>query len=1037
MNLPEFSVNRRVTISMFILIIVLGGIVSFFGLGLDLMPDLEFPILSVITRYEGVAPEEVENLITKHIEEVCSSIKGVKNIYSASFEGSSVVMAEFEWGTNLDFAAQDIRENIDMINMIMPTDAESSNVVKFAISQMPVLVYAVTGMKDTMQLRKYIKENVTPRLERIEGVAMAAAFGGLEREINVFVDKTKLQAYNLSMNEIIMTLARENINVSAGQVTKEYSEYLIRTLGEYKNLDAIRNTVLRRVKGVPIYIKDVAQVKDTHKEVRDITRLNGKDAVIMMISKQSGVNTVKMSNKVKKTIKEMKEKMSNDVEFYAVMDQADIIKKVLANTASNALVGAILAIVLIFFFLRNWRPTLGISLTIPISIIATFIGLYAFKYTFNIFTLGGLALVVGMLVDNAIVVIENTFRHLELGKGRKEAAKIGANEVGMAIATSTLTTIAVFLPMVLTTGLAGEISRPMAVTVCVGLIASLLVALTIVPMIASLLFQQKKKEEYAKAYGETKFEKVKDLYKRLLYKALAHKKRVILSALGAFILSILGLFGLGFEFMPKGDIPMMTMMARLPVGTDLKETLRVMNKVENEFMKLEEKRFVATIIGRSSHGDADAAMGTGPAGVNEGMIMLRLFDREERKKGSIEIIEELRAKLPNLRDTKFEFNDLASMMMSGGVQTPVEIKIFGKDLDELKIYGQEIVDKIKDVEGLRDINISTREGKPELQIRIDRDKAAYYGLSVGEIGETIQAASMGKVAMKYRVGGEETDVRIRFSEFDRDSIKDIETITIPTRAGFQIALSDVADFDYGKGPLKIERENRMRKVTITANTTGRAVGKVVDDIKQNLKDFKLPSGYFIEYGGTYKQMADTLTNFGLAFLAALFLIYMIMAAQFESFTQPFVIMCTVPLGIIGVIGGLLIMGMSFSTPAMMGVIILAGIAVNNGIIMIDYVNQLRKKGIEKHEALVEASATRLRPIFITAFTTILGVIPMAFSQSQGSEMRAPLGVAVGGGLLVSTMLTLFVIPVLYSIVDHIAYRAGKRITEKLHGKEGI
>jgi HAE1 family hydrophobic/amphiphilic exporter-1 len=471
---------------------------------------------------------------------------------------------------------------------------------------------------------------------------------------------------------------------------------------------------------------------------------------------------------------------------------------------------------------------------------------------------------------------------------------------------------------------------------------------------------------------------------------------------------------------------MLIMNAKLPAGTDLEETDRVIGQFENRFMKLPEKKFVISTIGPSQYGGSGAASGMGASDVNEAMVMARLVDREDRKRDSDEITEELRSYLPKLKDTRFEFMDMAGSMMGGGSNKPVEIKIFGKDLVKSKNYADEIAEKIKDVEGLRDIDVS---------IRVDRDKAAHYGLTVGEIGGAVQVASLGKIATRYRAGGEETDIMVRFREFDRNSIDDIKRITIPTRKGFHVSLPDVADLNYGYGPIQILRENRVRKVTVSANTTGRAIGKITNDIKKELKDLNLPSGYFLEYGGNYEQMQETLTTLFLAFFAAVILIYMIMAAQFESFTQPLVIMFTVPLSVIGVALGLAAFGMNLSSVAFMGMIILAGIVVNNGIVMIDYINQLRDRGVEKYEALVEAAATRLRPIMITSSSTILGVLPMALSRSQGWEMRAPIGIAVGCGLLVASVLTLFVVPVLYATVDRIARESTKKMVKQLHGDE--
>jgi len=1019
------------------MIVILGGIFSFFHLGFDLMPELEYPVISVVTTYRGVAPREMEQLITKPIEEVVSTVKGVKHIYSSSDEGISAVMLELKWGINLDAAAEDVRDAISQIEEFLPEDASRPLVLKFNVSQMPILFYGFTGIKDTRRLRKYVEDNIKPRLERIEGVGAVMLFGGKEREIDIFLDKKRVEAYKISLDDVIRTLQAENLNFSCGQVKKDYKEYLVRVIGEYENLKEIENTPVAFREGTPIYIKDIATVSDTHKEMRFRVRLNKQDTVLLGITKQSGANTVLVINRVKKEMKKMQKDMPYGIKYYLIMDQSHIIKKVIKRTVENIITGGILAVIFIFLFLRNIRPTLAISLAIPISIITSFIGLYVFKYTLNILTLGGLALAVGMLVDNAVVVIENTFRHLEEGKTRKEAARIGAEEVGRAITTSTLTTIAVFLPMILGGGLAGEMSKPLSTTVVISLVSSLFVALTLVPAIAATIFKKRKKEEWIEASGEKGFKKLKEWYKRTLSIALKNRGKIILGVLVGFLLSLVILYHLGFEFMPKVDIPMMIFNAKLPVGANLDETDRVISKIEDEFLKLKEKKFVATMLGPSAYAQdiAARAMGMGAADVNEGMIMVRLVDLEERERSSLEIAEEIRKKIPYMRDTTFEFMDMTQMMMGGMGQAPIEIKIFGKDFDVLKEYGNRIKERIKDVEGIRDINLSLREGKPELQIKVDREKAYHYGLTVAQIGSSLQVANLGRIATRYRERGDEYDMMVRLDEKDRKSLEDIKNLTIPTPLGFHVPISQVAKFIYRRGPLSIYREDRTRKLTITCNTTRRAIGKIIRDIKERLKDIKLPSGYFIEYGGNYKQMKEVFKVLFWGFIAAVLLVYMIMASQFESLTQPFVIMFTVPLSIIGAILGLAISGMTFSTPAFMGMIILAGVVVNNGIVMIDYVNQLRRRGIEKYSALIEGAATRLRPVLITAFSTILGVIPMALSRSQGWELRAPIGVVLAGGLFVSTLLTLFVVPVIYSIVDRISYKAEERIKKHLHGEE--
>jgi len=1025
MTLPEFSVNRKITVLMLILIISLFGVLSFFRLGLDMMPDLEYPVVSVVTTYEGVSSEDIENLITEPVEEVVSAVKNVKKVTSISQEGISAVIVEFEWGTKLDFAAQDVREKLSWLTDYLPDDADSPLVVKFNTADYPILYYGVTGMEDTRTLRKYLDNNVRPRLERIEGVASVYIMGGLEREINVFIDRDKLNAFNISIDQVVGKLAMENVNVSGGHVTKGYIEYLVRTMGEYKDVDAIRNTIVAMHGTTPVYMKDIASVQDTYKEIRNYARTNGRPSVIFMIMKQSGVNTVSVIKRVKKTLTDVKKYVPPDILFYPVMDQGRVINKVTHRTGQNAILGGIFAILMIFAFLLDWRPTLTVALAIPLSVVTTFIGIHTFDYTLNIMTLGGMALGVGMLVDNAVVVIENTFRHLEEGKDRSAAAKLGAEEVGMAITASTLTTIAVFLPMTLSSGIAGRLSRPLAVTVTLALLASLFVALTIVPMISSVLF---KKERNKKRSNEKTirlfFMRARGRYTSMLRWSLGHRKTVIIIAALSFFVSIAAVPILGTEFMPKQDIPLLMMKINLPVGTSLDETNRTVKKIENIILKQPETRFVASFIGLSRETKMDVAWGFGAAGVNEAEVFVRLVDREERVRSAETIMEYIRSRIEKIKGAQFEFLDMGQMLMGAtGGETPVAVKVFGKDLDKLRIMADKIAEGCKNVKGLRDIDTTLKMGKPELQIIVDREKASQMGLTVGRIAETVKAAMLGVVPTKYRIGGDEYDIRVRFRDFDRQSIADVGNIKIATPAGNLVPLYHVADFVKKMGPVKITREDQERDVTVTANTFERDIGSIVENIKSMESGMDIPEGYFIEYGGTYEDMHEAFVSLAQALAIAIILIYMIMAAQFESLLHPFVIMFTVPLSFIGAVFGLIVFHKTLSVPAFMGMIILSGVVVNNGIVMIDYINHLRRKGVKPLEAIVEGATIRLRPVLITTFTTVAGMLPMALSQTQGSELRSPMAVAVAGGLLFSTFLTLFVIPVVYSIAGRVKMKS--------------
>ncbi len=1022
MNIPEFSVHRKVTVLMMILIVILFGVISFFNLGLDLMPELEFPIVSVVTTYEGVASEDIETLITRPIESVVSTIKHVKTVSSFSHEGLSAVMIQLEWGTNLDFAAQDVREKVALAEDYIPEDADRPLIMKLNVTDWPVIYFGVTGLEDTRTLRKYLDDNVRPRLERLEGVASAILLGGLEREIDVLIDRQKLKAYNLSLNQVVSILAAENLNVSGGHLIQEEREYLVRTFGEFKDLNTIRNTILATNKGGAVYIKDIAQVKDTHEDIRNYARTNNRDCVILAIMKQSGANTVSVIDRVHIALKDIRREIPRNIEFYPMMDQGKEIKKVVKRTAGNALIGGVLAITFILFFLRNWQPSLVIALAIPLSIITSFIGLYVFRYTFNIMTLAGLALGVGMLVDNAVVVIENTYRHLEEGRSREDSAKLGASEVGMAITASTLTTMAVFLPMTLASGIAGKLARPLALTVCLSLFASLFVAITLVPMMGSVMIRVRGKGEEKEGIG---FKAVEQRYGRILLWTLMNRKKVIAGTLLLFLSSLFCIRYMGTEFMPKSDTTVILAMLKMPVGTSLDETEKVVQGLEEIIIDQSEVKFVSSFTGLSKLSKMDVAWGTGNTGVNESQIFAPLVDKDKRRRSSQEITEAIRSKIPRIKGATIDFMDMGQMLLNvGGENATIAIKVFGKDLSQLETLSQQMEKRCRDIDGIRDLDISLKRGRPELQINIDREKASKMGLSVGQVAHAVKTALLGEVATRYRVHGDEYDIRVKFREEDRQSITDIRHIGIASPFGFQVPLYQVARIKYGEGPVRITRENQERKVTVNANTHGRDLGSIIRDIKQRISGLNLPMGYFIEYGGSYEEMQNAFISLLKALVVAIILVYMIMAAQFESLLQPFIIMFTIPLAIIGAIFGLLIFGKTLSVPSFMGIIILAGIVVNNAIVMIDYVNRLRHKGVEPQRALIQGAQVRLRPVLITALTTIIGMIPMALSQTEGAEMRSPMAIAVAFGLLSSTLLTLFIIPIAYSIAGRLSYTHG-------------
>ena len=1031
MKLPEFSVNRRVSASMMAMILVVLGLIAFSRLGLDFFPDLEFPTVSVVTTYSGASSEDIEKSITKPLEQIVSGVSRIKKVTSTTSEGVSAITAEFEWGTNLDFAAQDLRDQIALYKQFLPPEAADPLVFKFNLAQMPIVFWGITGNRPTSELQKIIEDDVAPRLERIDGVASARVFSTEIREIVVDVDKAALESRNLSLDRVIAALAVENVNLPAGNIVERHSDFLVRTVGEFNSLNDIKRVVIGATAGgEPVYLGDIAEVKDTLKETRYVGRIQRQPGVFLMVSKRSGANTATTGAEVKRAVAEIRKTLPSDINFYMAMDQSEMIGMVASRTVQNAWMGGVLAILLIFLFLRNWRPTLTIALAIPLSVITTFIAFYAAGYTLNLLTLGGLALGVGMLVDNAIVVIENTFRLREEGKDRKTSSIMGASQVGMAITASTLTTIVVFLPMIFAQGITGKLTRGMALAITFSLVSSLFVALTIVPLLSYLLFGKSQANGAAvpaKSFKQPQFQKGRDIYRKALTGTLHHRRLVLGGTAGLLVITLAIVPFLGTEFMPAQDRNMILLKVKMPIGTALEETNRVVSIVENLMSQQPEIDIISAQAGSSAEQDAgDTASGFANAGPHEGLLWVGLVKRSQRKNSDAQVLEMIRSKLPKLEHVRFEAIDM-SQVLTGGASAPVEIKLFGKDLGRLREFADSIVARIQDVPGLRDLTHSLSQGKPEYRIKVDRERTAKLGLMVSQVGSTIQAATLGRVATRYSDESEEIDLRVRFQKQYRDDIEEIINIPIITPQNKVIYVGQVADITKGEGPIQITRENQMRCISVTANIAGRDLGSVIRDIRGRLGPIEkqLPAGYFLEFGGSYEQMTEAFRVLAAAFALASLLVYMVMASQFESFRHPFVIMFTIPLGVVGVILGLLLAGEAISLPALIGFILLAGIAVNNGIVIIDHINQLRRSGVETREAIISGAVTRLRAVLLTASTTILGMLPMALSRSEGSEFRSPMAITVMGGLIATTFLTLFIVPTVYSLFEKVPFRKAK------------
>ncbi|HEY8393144.1 MAG TPA: efflux RND transporter permease subunit [Capillibacterium sp.] len=1014
MNLPGIAIKRPVTTFMVFLLVLVLGIVAITRLNVELLPRMTFPVATVLTTYEGAGPQEIENLITKPLEEVLGTVANIEGMTTLSAAGSSTVMLEFSWGTDMNFALLDVREKIDLIKGYLPDDASDPLVYKFDMSMLPIVSLALGGNADLETLQKLGEEEIKPAIERLGGIASVDVSGGLTPLIKIEADPIKLQAYGLSLQNITQLLQAENLNLPGGTAETGDLELMVRTTGEFARLEQIENLNLMTTGGAIIKLKEVATVTSTYKKMSSSVLLNGRPAVAISVQKETDANTVKTARRVLRELERIKQELPAGIQLDIVMNQADFIQLAIDNLKSNAIVGGLLAVAILYVFLRNIASTLIIGLSIPISIITTFVLMYFSNLELNMMTLGGLALGVGMLVDNAIVVLENIFRYRDEGFNLQKAAIEGSSEVGMSIVASTLTTVVVFLPVVFMEGLTAQIFKELALTVTYSLLASLFVAQTLVPVLCSKFLYVKKERTTA---VETKTGRNERLgwYKNWLAWSLRHRGTVIFFVLFLVMVSVFMLFRLGAEFIPNMDQGYIALQIELPKGTVLRETERVVRKVEAALAGCPE---VEMVLFETS---GDQASGG-----------IRLVAKKQRTRSADQVAEEIRKRIGVIPGAQIQVQPTV-LSFSGG--KPISIKLKGADFVQLEKIAADLVRLMQEVEGTREVESSLDQGRPELQVRIDRERASTLGLNAYSIASYLRTAVAGTTATTFKVNGEEYDVVVSL-KMDGKDITGLQQLMIPTPLGAQVPLREVATLQVVEGPLVITREDQERTVTISAALTGRDLNSAVTEINQKLQAYPLPAGYSITMGGEAEEMYSAFSDLALALLLAVIFVYMIMAAQFESLLQPFIIMFTVPLGFIGVVWALAIRKLPLSVPALLGMIILAGVVVNNGIVLVDYVNILRRRGHPVEEALMLAGPTRFRPIMMTALTTILGLIPMAFGTGDGAELQTPMAVALIGGLTVATFLTLIVVPVFYLSFDRLgAKRRSRRAAPTLAGAE--
>ncbi|MDK2821290.1 MAG: hydrophobic/amphiphilic exporter (mainly bacteria), family [Clostridia bacterium] len=1027
MSWSRTIIKRPIALTMVVLVAILLGVVSLSRLKVALLPDLKLPYAAVITSYEGAGPEEVEKTVTQPLEDVLGTVQGIKNINSMSLSGTSVVLLEFNWGQDMDFATLNIREKVDLVEKFFPDGVDKPSVMKMDPNSMPVMILAMYGNLSQQQIKDLAENKVKNRLERLDGVASVNVTGGLQREIQVLVDPARLQNYGLAINQITQALRMENITASGGQVNDAGKKVLVRVNGEFEDLDQIRKVNLVSPTGTQVRLGDVAEIKDTTAEQTSYALFNGKPAIGLSIQKQTSGNTVIIARQVKKVMEELKEELPSGVKLELVQDQSEYINASINNVYRDMLLGGLMAMLIIFIFLRHFRSTIVIGLTIPISVITTFVLIYFSNMTLNLMTLGGLSLGIGRMVDDAIVVFDNIYRHRQDGKKAMEAAAVGAQEVTMAVVASTLTTVGVFLPIAFVEGIASEIFGPLAMTVTCSLLASLAVSLSVTPVLASRILAGSMPQQPKAADGLWQslvsgywITRISNGYRRFLSWSLTHRKRVVGVVMLIFIGSLFLVPAIGFEFMPQGDEGTIGVTVELPKGTQLEKTAKLTDKV---IKIIEQQPEVETIYQQIGQGSGQMAFfgGETPELAN---INVNLVSLEERKRSTAEVASAIRKAvqdIPGARITVIQTSQLGGG--TGG--SPVQVDIHGPDLDQLKVLAEQVKEVVAKVPGTVAVDSSITRGRPQVEVLVDRDKASLYNLDAGQIASTVSTAIGGQVATRYRVDGEEYDIRVQLPEEYRYSISDLSNLTIPTSLGTQVPLKEVATLKMDTTPSTINRYNQERVASVTANLSNRPLGVVMNDIRKEIKKINVPHGYSIEFTGENEMMMESFSQLGLALLLAIALVYMIMAAQFESLLHPFIVMFSIPVGITGVILALLITGRTFNVVSFMGVIMLAGIVLSNAIVLVDYINLLRRRGIERTEAILTAGANRLRPILMTALTTILAMLPLAIGMGEGTEMDAGLATAVVGGLIVSTVLTLILVPVLYTILEDLGPRIGR------------
>lgn len=1025
-SLPAFSVARPVATSMIMAIALLLGGVALTRLPVDLLPDIETPTLTISVDYENASPETMEELVTRRVEQAVAATPGLEEMESTSVEGTADITLRFGWDVDIDAAANDVRDRLFSELDELPDDASRPRLRKFDTADLPVMGLGLASTIDPIELRRLIDNQLSYRLQQIPGVAAVEIWGEPEREIQVNLDLDRVRALDLSLTDIRDTLAAANRNLPAGSIERGNQELVLRTPGRFTDLDDLRNAVVLVRGGTPITLGDIATVRDTQQRAKRLIRIGGERGVRMGVRKQSGANTVEVAERLSREIAELNRQFPQ-VRITPFFNTADYINRSIANVSRALIYGSVLAFVVLLVFLGHLRAALAVSIAIPISLIATFALMYGFGYTINLMTLGGLALGVGMMVDSAIVVLENIQRRRsELGEDPLDAAVAGSNEIAGPIVASTLTTLAIFIPMLFARELAGQLFRELAIVVALALTCALLIALTLMPMLTARFVGARRTPQSRplhglSVFGSRLYARMETGYRALLEHALAAPRRIVGAAAVASLVAAAAFTQLGTEFMPATDEGEVRVDLEMPPGTRLAlmdEQARKAEAVVREVVP--EAIALVTSVGSGGY-RADAGA--------EAEIRIELPPVGERARTSNEVAADLRAAIGPLPDTKVRVRVrqpfFFRMLDAGSEDESLEIEVRGYDFSLLQQLAGEVQEAVRGIKGVTDLRSSREGASPQRDMVIDRAAAADRGVTVEAIGETVETAIAGTNAGYFLDDGDEVRIRVQLANPMQVSPEQILALPVPAADGRRVRLGDVADIMATTGPIEIDRRNQQRLVSVHVNIAGRDLGSVVDDVQTALEDVAIPANYDIQLTGEYEAQTEAFREIGINVMLALLLVYMVMACLYESLIDPLIVMVTVPLALIGVVITLAATGTTLNSQSLLGCLMLIGIVVNNAILIVDQANLLQREGRNATDAVREAGRRRLRPILMTAATTIFALIPLAVGTGEGAESQAPLARAVVGGMTTATLITLIVIPVVYTGV-HRAWPSARR-----------